>query len=143
MCASFGGDVEVELKTFSSETDSLLTLYEYDVFDRLIKIEQGEGIIENAYTADGKKFSRTTNGEVTYYVYDGNVIFEEQNFENKKIGHPPDFFMPLLLHSYLLLLTFANSPSLQSFLRREHTRHYRIPPPDRELPPFAACQIQA
>ena len=28
------------------------------------------------------KLSRTTNGEVTYYVYDGNVVIEEQDSEN-------------------------------------------------------------
>lgn len=47
----------VKLSESNEETDDLLTLYEYDVFDRLVKIEQGEDIIENAYTADGKKFS--------------------------------------------------------------------------------------
>ena len=57
-------------------------MYAYDAFDRLIKIEQGEDVIENAYTADGKKLSRTTNGEVTYYVYDGNVVIEEQDEDN-------------------------------------------------------------
>ncbi len=41
-------------------------------------------VIENTYTADGKKLSRTTNGEVTYYVYDGNVVIEEQNEDNEE-----------------------------------------------------------
>ncbi len=52
------------------------------MFDRLIKIEQGADVIENAYTADGRKLSRTTNGVLTYYVYDGNVVIEEQNEDN-------------------------------------------------------------
>lgn len=82
----------VQLGLQNEETDDLLTLYAYDAFDRLIKIEQGSDVIENTYTADGKKLSRTTNGVLTYYVYDGNVVIEEQNSENKKIGHLPDFF---------------------------------------------------
>ncbi len=76
------GNNRVELSKPSHSTDGLMTLYEYDAFDRLIKIEQGSDVIENAYTADGKKLSRTTNGEVTYYVYDGNVVIEEQNASN-------------------------------------------------------------
>ena len=59
-----------------------MTLYAYDAFDRLVKIEQGADVIENVYTADGKKLSRTTNGNLTYYVYDGNVVIEEQDSEN-------------------------------------------------------------
>lgn len=54
----------------------------YDAFDRLIKIEQGADVIENVYTADGKKLSRTINGDLTYYVYDGNVVIEEQDENN-------------------------------------------------------------
>ncbi len=72
----------VNLGLQSDATDDLLTLYAYDAFDRLVKIEQGADVIENAYTADGKKLSRTTNGEVTYYVYDGNVVIEEQDEDN-------------------------------------------------------------
>ena len=44
----------VSLGLQSEVTDDLLTSYEYDVFDILIKIEQGTDVIENAYTADGK-----------------------------------------------------------------------------------------
>ncbi len=55
----------VNLGLQSEATDDLLTLYAYDAFDRLVKIEQGADVIENAYTADGKKLSRITNGEVT------------------------------------------------------------------------------
>ncbi len=39
-------------------------------------------VIENVYTADGKKLSRATNGILTYYVYDGNVVVEEQDDDN-------------------------------------------------------------
>ncbi len=35
------------------------------------------------FTADGKKLSRTTNGEVTYFVYDGNAVIEEQDENNE------------------------------------------------------------
>ncbi len=72
----------VNLSLQGEATDDLLTFYEYDIFDRLVKIEQGEDVIENVYTADGKKISRTTNGILTYYVYDGNVVIEELN-DNK------------------------------------------------------------
>ncbi len=54
----------VKLELQNSENDDLMTLYEYDVFDRLVRIEQGEDVIENAYTADGKKLSRTTKGDL-------------------------------------------------------------------------------
>ncbi len=74
----------VTLSLQSEATDALLTLYEYDAFDRLVKIEQGADVIENTYTADGKKLSRTKNGEVTYYVYDGNVVIEEQDESNNE-----------------------------------------------------------
>jgi len=76
----------VKLSESNEDTDDLMTLYEYDVFDRLIKIEQGEDVIENVYTADGKKFSRTTNGVLTYYVYDGNVVLNEQCSNNAIIA---------------------------------------------------------
>ena len=59
-------------------------MYAYDAFDRLVKIEQGADVIENTYTADGKKLSRTTNGNTTYYVYDGNVVIEEQDADNEE-----------------------------------------------------------
>lgn len=72
-------EIDLSLGLQSEATDDLLTFYEYDIFDRLVKIEQGADVIENAYTADGKKLSRTTNGETTYFVYDGNVVIEEQN----------------------------------------------------------------
>lgn len=46
--------------TTSGET-VVVTNYTYDEQNRLVKIEQGADIIENAYTADGKKLSRKTN----------------------------------------------------------------------------------
>jgi len=76
----------VNLGLQNEATDDLLTLYAYDAFDRLVKIEQGADVIENAYTADGKKFSRTTNGVLTYYVYDGNVVLNEQCSNNAIIA---------------------------------------------------------
>ena len=63
-----------------------MTLYEYDVFDRLIKIEQGDDVIENTYTADGKKFSRKINALLVYYVYDGDVVLEERTFANAEMA---------------------------------------------------------
>ena len=83
---TFGTNEEVDLSfgLQNEATDNFLTLYGYDSFDRLVKIEQGADVIENVYTADGKKLSRTTNGEVTYYVYDGNAVIEEQNSENEE-----------------------------------------------------------
>ena len=72
----------MNLSEANEDTDDLLTLYTYDAFDRLVKIEQGADVIENTYTADGKKLSRTTNGVLTYYVYDGNVVIEEQDSNN-------------------------------------------------------------
>ncbi len=74
----------IQLGLQSEATDDLLTLYAYDAFDRLVKIEQGADVIENAYTADGKKLSRTTNGKITYYVYDGNIVIEEQRSNNSE-----------------------------------------------------------
>ena len=59
----------VQLGLQSEATDALLTRYVYDV----LKIEHGADVIENAYTDDGKKLSRTTNSKITYYVYDGNI----------------------------------------------------------------------
>ena len=76
----------VNLDFQSEATDDLLTLYEYDVFDRLIKIEQGDDVIENTYTADGKKFSRSINALLVYYVYDGDVVLEELTFANAEMA---------------------------------------------------------
>ena len=77
-------DSNIRLEFQKIDNDDLLTFYEYDIFNRLSKIKQGKDVIETVYTADGKKLSRTTNGNITYYIYDGNVVIEEQNEDNEE-----------------------------------------------------------
>ena len=77
-------DSNIRLEFQKIDNDDLLTFYEYDIFNRLSKIKQGKDVIETVYTADGKKLSRTTNGNITYYIYDGNVVIEELNEDNEE-----------------------------------------------------------
>lgn len=37
------------------------------------------------------KLSRTTNGKITYYVYDGNVVIEEQRSNNSGYAFNVEF----------------------------------------------------
>ena len=52
-------------------------VYEYDVFNRLTAIYQGDTIIENTYDGAGDNISRAENGVPVYYVYDGNTVILE------------------------------------------------------------------
>ena len=52
-------------------------VYEYDVFNRLTAIYQGDTIIENTYDGAGDNISRAEDGVPVYYVYDGNTVILE------------------------------------------------------------------
>ena len=52
-------------------------VYEYDVFNRLTAIYQGDTIIENTYDGAGDNISRVEDGVSVYYVYDGNTVILE------------------------------------------------------------------
>ena len=52
-------------------------MYEYDVFNRLTAIYQGDTIIENTYDGAGDNISRVEDGVPVYYVYDGNTVILE------------------------------------------------------------------
>ncbi len=52
-------------------------VYEYDVFNRLTAIYQGDTIIENTYDGAGDNISRVEDGVPVYHVYDGNTVILE------------------------------------------------------------------
>ncbi len=61
-------------------------LYEYDKFNRLVKITQGANVIENTYDGNGDKVTRIENDEETRFVYDGNTVINELDDQNALVA---------------------------------------------------------
>jgi len=55
-------------------------LYEYDGFNRQIKVQTGEAVAEYTYLASGLRRSKTVDGVTTAHIWDGgNIIADEVN----------------------------------------------------------------
>jgi RHS repeat-associated protein len=57
--------------------DYTIEINEYDVFNRLTKVQNDEGTSVYAYKADGLRLSKDVNGAKTTHVWDGaNIVLE-------------------------------------------------------------------
>ncbi len=57
--------------------------YEYDLFNRLIRYEKGDITAVYTYNGDGQRQSKTVNGVVTHFVWDGmNMVYEYTDAES-------------------------------------------------------------
>ena len=72
-----GTEDAVTLSELGINATDETAVYEYDVFNRLTAIYQGDTIIENTYDGAGDNISRAENGVPVYYVYDGNTVILE------------------------------------------------------------------
>lgn len=52
-------------------------IYEYNVFNQLVRTYQGNKTIENVYNAEGLRVSKTVNGETCNYLYEYDKIVLE------------------------------------------------------------------
>ena len=70
------GEKEVSVLGADGGTDDA-SAYEYDSYDRLVRILQGDTEIENTYDGEGRNIYRKTNGKAKLFVYDGNTVIYE------------------------------------------------------------------
>src|SRR5690606_24683662 len=54
-----------------------VTFYSYDNRNRLIKAEEGTTVSEYQYNAEGYRVSKSVNGQVTRYLYEGSKVILE------------------------------------------------------------------
>lgn len=67
-------NADMELDTEITDESGL---YEYDGFNRLIKVENEEGTIEYTYNGDGMRTEKDIDGTVTEYILDGGYVVAE------------------------------------------------------------------
>ena len=80
-----GEETELEIKLLGLDDDSEIgAVYEYDVFNRLVKTYQGSNVISNVYNGEGNRVSKTVNGNTCKYLYEYDKIVLETDGEGNQ-----------------------------------------------------------
>ena len=62
-------------------------IYEYDARNQLIKVSQGNHIVECTYNGEGLRVSKTTDGQTLRYLYEYDKIILETNGAGNETAH--------------------------------------------------------
>lgn len=60
------------------------TIYEYDVFNQLVKTYKGSDVITNVYNGEGHRVSKTSDGVTTNYLYEYDRVVLETDGNNNQ-----------------------------------------------------------
>ena len=65
------------LEELGSEGATGAALYEYDVWNNLVKTVDGQNIVEMTYNGDGQRVSKSSGGSVTRHMYESDRVILE------------------------------------------------------------------
>lgn len=66
------------------DTTDCAEIYEYDVFNQLVKTYKGSNVITNVYNGEGHRVSKTSNGVTTNYLYEYDRVILETDGNNNQ-----------------------------------------------------------
>ena len=78
------GQLSSELLPAGSEQASGVSVYEYDLFNQLTKVVQGQKQISYTYQVDGLRQSKTVNDERTTFAWNGSDMIKEWKADGAK-----------------------------------------------------------
>ena len=78
------GQLSSELVPAGSEQASGVSAYEYDLFNQLTKVVQGQKQISYTYQVDGLRQSKTVNDERTTFAWNGSDMIKEWKADGAK-----------------------------------------------------------
>lgn len=80
-----GEEAKIEMSLLGiDDTTDCAEIYEYDVFNQLVKTYKGSNVITNVYNGEGHRVSKTSDGVTTNYLYEYDRVVLETDGNNNQ-----------------------------------------------------------